>query len=128
MDFYQKTFLLFGSLFGFLSVLAGAFGSHVLKGKLSIDNLNVFEIAVRYQMYHALALLALCGILSLYPSLFMHLTGWFFITGTIIFSGSLYLLVFTSVKTWGAVTPIGGLILLMGWLFSFLAAIFLYFK
>jgi uncharacterized membrane protein YgdD (TMEM256/DUF423 family) len=123
MDIYQKTFFICGALLGFFAVLAGAFGSHLLKQKISSESLQIFEVAVRYQMYHALALIALAGVFRFSPSNWLNASGWLFIIGTCIFSGSLYLLVFTREKQWGAVTPVGGVLLLAGWLFSIAAAL-----
>lgn len=112
----QFFFCLCGSIFGFLSVALGAFGAHALRAKLSSDMLSIFEVGVRYQMYHALALFAVAWAITNYNSGFMLSAGWLFIAGTIIFSGSLYILALTGIKMWGAVTPIGGLLLLLGWL------------
>lgn len=109
----MKAFLILGTLFAFIGVAAGAFGAHALKSRVSPEHLLIFEVGVRYQMYHALALLIL-GSLS-YTEFYFTLAGWLFFAGIIIFSGSLYTLVLTSVSTWGAVTPIGGILLLAGW-------------
>lgn len=126
MSLIQQIFFICGTLFGALGIAAGAFGSHYLKNRLSADDLTIFEVAVRYQMYHALALIGLAAILGWISSTnWVMATGWCWIFGTIIFSGSLYLLVFTGVRTWGAVTPVGGLLLLAGWGFLVLAALFL---
>ena len=114
----QKIFLLAGAFLAFTGVAAGAFGAHALKQKLSTDLLNAFEVGVRYQMYHALALIAL-GILYSnvnYQNSMISASGWSFIVGTIIFSGSLYILALSGVRIWGAITPIGGVFLLVGWL------------
>lgn len=116
MTALQQTFLTIGALFGLLGVAAGAFGAHLLKSRLSSDFLNIFEVGVRYQMYHALALVVLAVILGLFPSNWFVFAGWFFVVGVVIFSGSLYALVLSGIKLWGAVTPIGGVLLLMGWL------------
>lgn len=124
MDQYQKIFFVCGALFGFLGVLAGAFGSHFLKQRLNPESLQIFEIAVRYQMYHALALVGLAAVIGIFNSTLMPISGWFFVVGTIIFSGSLYILVFTGNKLWGAVTPVGGVFLLLGWLLAVLGAVF----
>ena len=112
----MRILLIIGSLFAALSVLLGAFGAHALKNRLSIEDLAIFEIAVRYQMYHALGLLFM-GVAS------FHLTeklvstpAYFMILGIIIFSGSLLLLVFTNLRWFGAITPIGGFCLIIGWL------------
>lgn len=112
-----KLFLGLASLSGFLGVALGAFGAHALKARLSPEMLTIFETGVRYQMYHCFALLAV-GILASQLSSLRQLTtaGWLFVAGTLIFSGSLYILSLSGVKTWGAVTPLGGLCLLAGWL------------
>ena len=94
----------------FLAVGLGAFGAHALKSRLEPDMLAVFEVGVRYQVYHALALLLLAA---------LHGPGkaaWCFTAGIAFFSGSLYLLALTGVRKWGAVTPIGGVLFLAGWL------------
>ncbi len=112
----MRIFLITGSVFAALSVLLGAFGAHVLKNRMSIEDLAIFEIAVRYQMYHALGLL-LMGVASVYlTEKLVSLPAYFLISGVIIFSGSLFLLVFTNLKWLGAITPIGGLCLIIGWL------------
>lgn len=111
-----KAFALLGCLFGFLSVAAGSFGAHALKAKISQDLLAVFEIGVRYQMYHALALLGVAWALDKYSNSWIQIAGSSFTIGVLIFSGSLYLLALSGNKMWGAVTPIGGLFLLAGWL------------
>ena len=111
----EKFFFAAGSLSGFLSVAAGAFGAHALKNKLTPEMLLIFETGVRYQMFHALALLAVAWALTQFHPGLARAAGWFFLLGSVVFSGSLYALVFTGVKTWGAVTPLGGLLLLAGW-------------
>lgn len=102
---------------------AGAFGAHGLKNKLTPEMLAIFETAARYQMFHALALLASAWAVSQFHPGMARSAGWFFFLGSIIFSGSLYVLVFTGVKAWGAVTPLGGLLLLAGWLMLALSAL-----
>ncbi|MBI2789101.1 MAG: DUF423 domain-containing protein [Elusimicrobia bacterium] len=94
----------------FLAVGLGAFGAHALKARLEPDMLAVFETGVRYQVYHALALLLLASLRG--PSK----AAWCFTVGIALFSGSLYLLALTGVRKWGAVTPIGGVLFLAGWL------------
>jgi len=110
-----KIFFVLGSGFGFLGVMVGAFGAHALKTKLSGEMLSVFEVGVRYHMYHALALLGVAWAVTQFPHSLVPASGWCFVAGTVIFSGSLYALALTGVKLWGAVTPIGGLFLLCGW-------------
>ncbi len=111
----MRIFLASGALLGFLGVAAGAFGTHGLRERLSPEMLNIFESGVRYQMYHALALLAVGWLADRSPSLPVNLAGWLFIAGTVVFSGTLYVLSLTGVRGWGAVTPLGGLALLAGW-------------
>ncbi len=113
----------FGSFFAALGVGLGAFGAHALKSRLSPEDLAIFEVGVRYQMYHALALLALGFIASKIDSTLIKVSGWSFIFGIVIFSGSLYTLVFSGVRTWGAVTPIGGLAFILAWLLVGIAVI-----
>jgi uncharacterized membrane protein YgdD (TMEM256/DUF423 family) len=119
----QQSFFALGAFFGLTAFAAGAFGSHGLKDKLSPTDLTTFEIAVRYQMYHALVLLMVAIGSTLFSSAFIPMAGWLFALGTFIFSGSLYVLVASGVKWWGAVTPIGGVILLIGWLFLFVGSL-----
>ena len=112
----MRILLIIGSLFAALSVLLGAFGAHGLKNRLSIEDLAIFETAVRYQMYHALGIL-LMGVASFYlTEKLVSVPAYFLILGIIIFSGSLFLLVFTNLRWFGAITPIGGLCLIIGWL------------
>lgn len=111
----DRLFFGIGALLGFAAVAAGAFGAHGLRNRLSPDMLNVFEIAVRYQMYHALALLAVSWFATRVPGGAVQLAGWFFLAGVVVFSGTLYLLTLTGARWLGAVTPLGGLALLAGW-------------
>ena len=112
----DRTFLLIGALAGFLGVGLGAFGAHGLRSRLSPEILAVFETGVRYQMYHAFALLITAAAVGRFgDARLLVIAGWFFIAGTVLFSGSLYALALTSVSTLGAVTPIGGLAFLVGW-------------
>jgi len=112
----DRLFFAIGSLAGFLGVALGAFGAHALKARLGADMLGTFEVGVRYQMYHALALLAVGLAQTRWPGAVLTGSGWLFVTGTVLFSGSLYLLSVTGARWLGAVTPIGGLALLAGWL------------
>ena len=112
----DRTFLLIGAVLGFLGVLLGAFGAHALKGRLSPEMLAVFETGVRYQMYHVFAVLIVAaGIGHIGNARLLVMAGWFFFAGILLFSGSLYALAFSSVRTLGAITPIGGLLFLIGW-------------
>ncbi len=112
----DRLFLLLGALSGFAGVVLGAFAAHGLKGKLTDEMLNVFEVGVRYQIYHALALLMVALLLSRWPRGEFSVAGWFFVFGTVVFSGSLYALSLSGVRWLGAVTPVGGLAFLLGWL------------
>jgi len=109
-------FAALGGLSGFVAVAAGAFGAHALRGRIAPDMVAVFETGARYQMYHALALLFLSWACTQWPHRSLRAAGWLFVAGTVFFSGSLYLLVLTGATWWGAVTPIGGVLLLAGWL------------
>jgi uncharacterized membrane protein YgdD (TMEM256/DUF423 family) len=111
----DRTFMFVGALMGFVGVGLGAFGAHALKGRLSPDMLAVFETGVRYQMYHALALLATAALMSRSEGRAVLVAGWSFTAGILLFSGSLYALALTGVTILGAVTPIGGLAFLIGW-------------
>ena len=112
----DSTFLLVGSLLGFLGVAAGAFGAHGLRSRLSTEMLAVFETAVRYQMYHVFALLIVAAAIGrLGDARLLSLAGWFFVAGIFLFSGSLYALALSGVSMLGAITPLGGLAFLIGW-------------
>jgi uncharacterized membrane protein YgdD (TMEM256/DUF423 family) len=113
----EKTFLLLASLLGALSVALGAFGAHGLEGRLSADLLNTYEIGVRYHVYHALALLGVVAVLIRWPEATAAVwAGWLFVVGIVIFSGSLYILALTGIRWLGAITPIGGVAFVVGWL------------
>lgn len=105
-----------GALSAAIAVGAGAFGAHALKSRLDPAMLEVFETAARYQMYHALALLAVAVAADRWPSGWARASGWAFVAGTVLFSGSLYLLALTGVRWLGAVTPLGGVAFLGGWI------------
>jgi uncharacterized membrane protein YgdD (TMEM256/DUF423 family) len=111
----DRFFFLSGAVAAFIAVALGAFGAHSLKTKLSADMLNIFEIGVRYQMYHALGLIAVAWATTRWPEANLNAAGWAFIVGIVVFSGSLYLLSATDIRWFGAITPIGGLAFLIGW-------------
>jgi uncharacterized membrane protein YgdD (TMEM256/DUF423 family) len=111
----DRAFALAGALSAFIAVAAGAFGAHALRARLAPDLLVVFETGARYQMYHALALLAVAWASNHWPGTPLRMAGWLFIGGTLLFSGSLYLLALTGARWLGAVTPLGGLLFLAGW-------------
>jgi uncharacterized membrane protein YgdD (TMEM256/DUF423 family) len=112
----DRVFFAIGSLSGFLGVALGAFGAHALKSRLDAELLVAFETGVRYQMVHALALLAVGWAHTRWPGSVLTPSGWLFVLGTVLFSGSLYALSLTGVRWLGAITPIGGLAFLAGWL------------
>ena len=112
----SKLFVLLGAASGFVAVAAGAFGAHALKSRVSTDMLSVFEVGARYQMYHALALFAVAWVAARWPGPAALAAGWLFVAGTVLFSGSLYLLALTGVRWLGAITPLGGAAFLAGWL------------
>jgi uncharacterized membrane protein YgdD (TMEM256/DUF423 family) len=109
-------FFRLGAISALLSVAAGAFGAHALRARLPAESLSVFETAARYQMYHALALLAVGWAVSRWPGSLAKVAGWCFLVGTLLFSGSLYALALTRIRWLGAVTPLGGMAFMLGWL------------
>ena len=118
----DRLFFLLGSLSALVGVAAGAFGAHALRARLAPDLLAVFETAARYQMYHALALLAVAWAVGRWPGPLPAWAGWLFVAGTLLFSGSLYALALSGVRWLGAITPLGGVCFLAGWLCLALAA------
>lgn len=118
----DRLFFGLGSLSAFVAVAAGAFGAHALRSRLPADLLAVFETGARYQMYHALGLLAVAWAAARWPGPWPPRAGWLFVAGTVLFSGSLYALALTGLRWFGAVTPLGGLAFLAGWLCLALAA------
>lgn len=108
--------IMLGSISGFVSVAAGAFGAHGLKERLPEDLLAVFETGARYQMYHALALVLIGALATRSPSTSLNVAGWSMVVGTVVFSGSLYILAMSGIRWLGAITPIGGVAFLVGWL------------
>jgi uncharacterized membrane protein YgdD (TMEM256/DUF423 family) len=112
----DRTFLLVGAVLGFLGVAFGAFGAHALKTRLSAEMLVVFETGVRYQMYHALAILIVAAAIGhIGNARLLSMAGWSFAGGVLLFSGSLYALTLSGVGVLGAITPIGGVLFLVGW-------------
>ncbi|WP_243357986.1 DUF423 domain-containing protein [Fundidesulfovibrio terrae] len=118
-----RIFFAIGSIFAFISVGAGALGSHALKGKLTPDLLPIFEIGVRYQMHHALALIGVGLACAKWPSTLMTASGWLFIVGTVFFSGSIYQHCLTGTRWLEMITPIGGSLLMLGWICAAVAAL-----
>ena len=111
----HRGFAAAGAASAALAVLAGAFGAHALRTRVPLDLLVVFETAARYQMYHALGLLAVALVAERVSHAGVRTAGWLFLAGTVCFSGSLYALSLTGIRTLGAVTPVGGLCFIAGW-------------
>jgi uncharacterized membrane protein YgdD (TMEM256/DUF423 family) len=118
----EMFFFRVGALLAGLGVALGAFGAHALRARVSPDLLSVFETGVRYQMYHALALLGLSLAWNRWSNAHLTVAGCLFIAGVVLFCGSLYLLTLTGARWWGAVTPLGGIAFLAGWIALLLAA------
>ncbi|MFL5518570.1 MAG: DUF423 domain-containing protein [Gemmatimonadales bacterium] len=112
----ERLFATLGAASAFVAVAAGAFGAHALRARLSPDLLAVFETGARYQMYHALGLLAVAWAATRWPGPWPVRAGWLFLAGSVLFSGSLYGLALTGMRWLGAVTPLGGAAFLAGWL------------
>lgn len=119
----MKIFALLGSIFALLGVGAGAFGAHAMSDNIEPRMLEIWETGVQYQMYHALALFAAAWLYHQTEATAALVAGWSFTSGILVFSGSLYLIVFTGIRGLGAITPIGGLALMVGWFCCMLAAL-----
>lgn len=114
----MRLFGTLGALSAAMAVAAGAFGAHALRARVEPRLLEVFETGARYQMYHALALLAVAWVMgqggrAVGPA---QWAGWCFVAGTVLFSGSLYAMTFTGIRALGAITPLGGVGFIAGWL------------
>ncbi len=118
----DKTLIFAGALLGGVGVGLGAFGAHGLRGRLSPEMLAVFETGVRYHMYHALAILLTAVLMSRLEGRAIATAGWAFTIGIFLFSGSLYALALTGITTLGAITPLGGVAFLVGWISLAVAA------
>ena len=112
----ERVFFGLGALSAGLAVALGAFAAHGLRGRLSPEALATFETGARYHMYHALALLAVAWASARWPGGATSAAGWLFVAGTVLFSGSLYLLAVTGLRALGAITPLGGLAFIAGWI------------
>jgi len=110
-----RLYLITGALLAGSAVMLGAFGAHGLKSVLTVQQLNTFEIGVRYQMYHALALLLLPALSEVVASTWINRVAFCFVAGTVLFSGSLYALAITGIKGFGPITPVGGMFFIIGW-------------
>lgn len=125
----NKTYLMTAAIFGAISVMLGAFGAHGLKPKMSTDSFEIFETAVKYQFYHVFALLIVAVLSQFIQGSLINWSGKCFIAGIILFCGSLYLLSFFKMAgnqnmNWlGAITPVGGLSFIAGWILLAIAAI-----
>src|SRR5919106_1436235 len=111
----DRIFLALGALGGLTGVALGAFAAHALKGKLPPDLFEVFDVGARYHMYHSLALLAVAWASTRWPGPATTWAGWLFVAGIALFSGSLYALALTGIRPLGAITPLGGVCFLAGW-------------
>ena len=114
-----KTGLLLGSFFAFLTVVLGAFGAHALKEQLSEYGKTIYEKGILYQMFHSLAIFMVAILNQNSESIDYSISIWCFAAGIILFSGSLYILALTQIKWLGAITPIGGLLFIIGWIIIF---------
>lgn len=115
----DRLFITLGALSGFVAVAAGAFGAHALRDRLTTAMLDVFQTGVTYQMYHALALIGVGILLARFStdgSTWLTAAGWLFVAGSVLFSGSLYALALSGTTWLGAITPLGGIAFLIGWL------------
>jgi uncharacterized membrane protein YgdD (TMEM256/DUF423 family) len=121
-----RRFLVLGALSAGIAVAAGAFGAHALRARVEPRLLEVFETGARYQMYHGLAMLGVAWLLDRVVGSSAErpatIAGWSFVVGTVLFTGSLYLMTFTGVRAFGAITPLGGVAFLIGWVSLALAA------
>lgn len=119
----HKGFLATGIALGGIAVILGAFAAHKLKQTLSADAMNIFETGVRYQFYHAFALIITGMLFDRFGGQAMQIAGWSFVAGILLFSGSLYALSFFRTPKIGIITPFGGLAFIAGWLFLLLAVL-----
>ncbi|MCC5921087.1 MAG: DUF423 domain-containing protein [Cyclobacteriaceae bacterium] len=115
----SKFILAFGLIWNAIGVAIGAFGAHGLKDKLlATDRLETFETAVKYHFYHGIGIILLYILFQYFPVKLLNTSAYFMIAGTLIFSGSLYILCLSNVSKWGAVTPFGGLFLIIAWILA----------
>lgn len=124
----KSRYIITGASLALIAVVLGAFGAHILKEKISLTDLQSFETGLRYQMYHALAIILLGLINDRFKHLFLTIGFWLFLSGTVMFSGSIYLLSTRELTgffwTWlGPITPIGGLMLIGGWVMLILTGV-----
>jgi uncharacterized membrane protein YgdD (TMEM256/DUF423 family) len=119
----ERRFFVLGASAAFLGVVLGAFGSHALRARLTPEMLAIWETGVRYQMYHAFGLFASAWAWTRWPGRAVRIAGWLFLAGIVVFSGSLYALGLSGLRGLGAITPIGGLAQLTGWILLGVAAV-----
>jgi uncharacterized membrane protein YgdD (TMEM256/DUF423 family) len=118
----SRTFIIIGAISGFLSISFGAFGAHAIKQWMSPDLMAIYQTAVSYQVYHSLGLILIALVYQQQQNRLIKTAGWLMLAGIIIFSGSLYTLSLTDTRWLGAITPIGGTLLLSAWLLLALGA------
>lgn len=124
----MKTFVVLGALNAFVAIACGAFGAHALAERLTPRLLDIWRTGAQYQLAHALALVLVALLADrlgngVAPNRLVNVTGWLFVAGILVFSGSLYLLAVTDRRWLGAITPLGGLCFLSGWALLALAAV-----
>lgn len=119
----MKIFVLLGCVFALIGVAAGAFGAHALGDRVDGRMLEIWQTGVQYQMYHALALFAAAWLYQQTEATAALVGGWSFAAGILVFSGSLYLIVLTGMRSLGAITPIGGVAMMVGWICCIVAAL-----
>lgn len=113
----EKQFSILACLLAGLAVALGAFGAHMLEGRIETALIDVYDTGVRYHFYHSLALFASGYAVRRWPNtVFPIISGWLFVTGILVFSGSLYLLALLDLRWLGAVTPLGGIAFISGWI------------
>ncbi|MEM7128329.1 MAG: DUF423 domain-containing protein [Chloroflexota bacterium] len=113
----EKMFFMLASIFAGLAVALGAFGAHALTGRIEPSLIETFETGARYHFYHALALVAVAVVIGRWPEASLApLAGWLFVVGILLFSGSLYALALSGIRILGAITPLGGLAFIGGWI------------
>ncbi|WAA12221.1 DUF423 domain-containing protein [Fervidibacillus halotolerans] len=123
----MNVFLFFGALNGFLSVALGAFGAHVLEGRIDPKYIDTWQTGVTYQMLHAGALLAIGLLIDKFPGNgLLTWSGWMMFIGIILFSGSLFVLSLTGISKLGAITPFGGVSFLIGWFLLMIVSVKLF--
>jgi uncharacterized membrane protein YgdD (TMEM256/DUF423 family) len=118
----DRTLFALGAGSALVAVAAGAFGAHALEHRVTPELLSAFETGARYQMYHAIGLLAAARAATRWRGPWAARAGWLFVLGTVLFSGSLYALALTGIRSLGAVTPFGGVAFMLGWACLILAA------